>query len=70
MMLWTIVNGNGMKCTSAEYCVMYSGISGIVKSLSVVADHKIIAKHHCGLVMKKRNILLGHCNSIPVAMVV
>lgn len=40
------------------------------KLLCVVVDLKMIAKHHCGLVMKKRNILLGQCNGIPVAMVV
>ena len=40
------------------------------KLLCMVVDHKMIAKHLCGLVMKKRNILLGHGNSIPVAVVV
>lgn len=40
------------------------------KLLHVVVDYKMIAKHHCDLVMKQRNILLGHCNSITVAMMV
>lgn len=40
------------------------------KLLCMVVDHKIIAKHCFRLIMKRRNILLGHCGDIPVTMVV
>lgn len=39
------------------------------EELSVLADHKMTAKHHhCDLVVKKRNTSLGHCSSILMAM--
>lgn len=33
--------------------------------LCMVVDHKMIAKHCFSSVIKRRNMLLGHCNGIP-----
>lgn len=52
-----------MRWSSSEHSAMHP------EELSVLADHKMTAKHHhCDLVVKKRNTSLGHCSSILMAM--